>query len=236
MTATGTEVGKTFVTAGLLRAGRRAGLPMAALKPVMSGYDPADPASSDAGVLLAALGRPATAAAVADLAPYRFAAPLSPDMAAEAEGRSLDVDAVIAACRSAAGARNVVLIEGVGGVMVPLEASRTVLDVIAPLALPVLLVTGSGLGALSHCLTAIAALAGRGVAPCLVVVNETAGSTVPLDATERTLRRFCQQADLAVLPRDPPETAFDALLATLRPLCGFAKFRHTEPRAGVAQW
>ena len=86
ITATGTDIGKTYVTAGLLRAGRRAGIAVDALKPVLSGYDPADAETSDAGVLLAALDRPITAATIAAMSPWRFAAPLSPDRAAEREG------------------------------------------------------------------------------------------------------------------------------------------------------
>ncbi len=213
VTATGTEVGKTFVTAGLLRAGRRAGRAMGALKPVLSGFDPADAARSDAGVLLAALGLPLSD--LAAISPWRFAAPLSPDMAAAAEGRAIELAAVIAACRAAVAGDAFTLIEGVGGVMVPLDGRHTVLDVMAVLGLPVLLVTGSALGAISHCLTAVAALSLCGIVPVLIVLNESAGSTVPLDATARTLRRFCV-APVATLPRSPPEQHFDELFARLR--------------------
>ena len=63
ITATGTDIGKTFVTAGLIRHLRALGRDVDALKPVMTGFDPAHPEASDAGVLLAALGRPIIAAA-----------------------------------------------------------------------------------------------------------------------------------------------------------------------------
>ena len=161
------------------------------------------------------MGRPAPPDAVAALSPFRFAAPLSPAMAAAREGRRLDPDAVVAACRAMLAGGTPVLIEGIGGAMVPLDAGCTVLDVMAALALPVLLVTGSGLGALSHCLTAQAALGTRGLAPALVVVNETADSSVLLADTVATLTSFCRS--LAVLGRDPPDNAFDALLARLAP-------------------
>ena len=216
VTATGTGVGKTYVTAGLLRAARRADLAVEALKPILSGYDPAEAAQSDAGCLLAALGRPVTADAIDAISPWRFAAPLSPDMAAAIEGKHVDVAAVTAACRAALVHEKFTLIEGVGGVMVPLDARLTILDLIVALALPVLLVTGSGLGAISHCLTAVAALATRGLAPSLIVLNETEGSTVPLAATERTLRAHCPGTVLTVMPRRPPETLFDELLMLAR--------------------
>lgn len=216
VTATGTDVGKTYVAAGLIRAGRCAGLAMAALKPVVTGYTEAAAAASDAGVLLAALGRPATPAAVAAIAPWRFAAPLSPDMAAALEGRAIDVPAVVAACRAAITPDRCTIIEGIGGVMVPLDDRHTVLDLIAALDLPVLLVSASGLGALSHCLTAVAALRSRGVRPRAIILNETAGSAVPLAATQATLARFCGAAPF-IVPRDAPAATFDTLVAVLGP-------------------
>ena len=128
LTATGTDIGKTFVAVGLIRALRRSGREVEALKPVVSGYAPGA-LDGDPEVLLAALGRPATPEAVAAIAPYRFRAPLSPDMVAAREGARIDVDRLVAHCRDAAAARkDVPLIEGVGGVMVPLDGTRTVLD------------------------------------------------------------------------------------------------------------
>lgn len=212
VTATGTDVGKTYVTAGLIRAARRAGRPIDALKPVLSGYDSADAATSDAGILLDALGREADPEAVAAIAPWRFSAPLSPDMAAAAEGRRLDFDAVVASCRACIAQGHFSLIEGVGGVMVPLDERRTILDLAAALALPVVLVSTTALGAISHLLTARAVLLARGLAIRAIVLNESAVSTVPLDATRATLAAFCDEP-LLVLPRDAPPAAFDALLA-----------------------
>lgn len=220
VTSTGTDIGKTFVTAGLIRNLRGAGRGVAAFKPVMSGYDPAVAAESDAGALLDALGVPADAGSVARIAPWRYRAPLSPDMAAAREGKTLDVEALIAFSRAAiADAPDVALIEGIGGVMVPLDATRTVRDWIAALGVPVLLVTGSYLGTLSHTLTALDALAHAGLSVRAVAVSESAGSTVALDDTVATLRRFSGKAAVIALPRlsDPaaPHPAFAQIAAAL---------------------
>lgn len=182
ITATGTDSGKTFVAEGLARELRARGRRVRALKPVMSGYDGSRPADSDAGRLLAACGVEPTATAVADIAPWRFAAPLSPDRAAAQEGRAIDVDALIGGCRNEI-ARNddLLLIEGVGGVMVPLDGQRTVLDWMAALQLPVLLVAGTYLGAISHALTALAALRSAGLLPAAIVLNESAGGVSLVD-------------------------------------------------------
>ena len=214
VTATGTDVGKTYVTAGLLRAGLRAGQAMSALKPVLSGFDPAAAAGSDAGLLLAALGRLVTPETIATIAPWRFAAPLSPDMAAAAAGAALDFEAIVAACRDSLAPDRLTLIEGVGGVMVPLDTRHTILDLAAALALPVVLVSPTALGAISHLLTARAVLLARGLAVRAIVLNVSPASTVPLAATRETLARFCDEP-LLDLPRGAGEAAFDDLFARI---------------------
>src|SRR4029079_3234270 len=129
ITATGTDIGKTFVAAGLIRHWRAAGRSVEASKPVLTGFDPAAAAASDPGVLLAALGRPVTPAEIERIAPWRFAAPLSPDMAARHENRAIDFEArVNFSLDTIASSKDKLLIEGIGGVMVPLDDSHTVLD------------------------------------------------------------------------------------------------------------
>lgn len=201
ITGTGTDIGKTFVATGLIQALRRAGRAVDALKPVVTGFDDDVPGESDPARLLAALERPVTMEEIARIAPWRFLAALSPDMAARFEGRAVDVDAVIDFCQSAvAAAEGVLLIEGVGGIMVPLDERRTVLDWMAALRLPVILVTGSYLGALSHTLTALEVLARRGIEVKTLVVSESAGATVPLGETLRTLANFAGRVPVASLP------------------------------------
>jgi dethiobiotin synthetase len=191
ITATGTEVGKTFVAASLIGHMRRMGRVVDAIKPVVSGFDPAQAATSDPGVLLHALGLPVTAEEIDRIAPWRFRAPLSPDLAAAREGQTIDVDAVVSFCRTAIDQRrDILLIEGVGGVMVPLDGERTVLDLMMALQLPLILVTGSYLGTISHTLTALDALYRRDMKVLAIIVNETPGSTVPLGDTVVAIERF----------------------------------------------
>jgi dethiobiotin synthetase len=200
ITATGTDVGKTYVAASLIGHFRRMGRAVEAIKPVVSGFDPAHPADSDPGVLLQALGMPVSAETVARIAPWRFRAPLSPDLAARREGRGIDVEAVIEFCRSAVERRrDLLLIEGVGGIMVPLDGERTVLDVMMALRLPLILVTGSYLGTISHTLTALDSLFRRDLDVLATIVSETAGSTVPLDDTVAAIARFAEP--VIALPR-----------------------------------
>lgn len=205
VTAAGTEIGKTLVTAALVHQLRQAGRPVRALKPVISGLDEAPLAESDSGQLLAAMGRPVDETEVAGISPWRFGAPLSPHMAAAAEGREIDFGALIGFCRSAVGASAAagehLLIEGVGGVMVPITIRETVLDWIAALGLPALLVGGSYLGALSHVLTAARVLQAEGVEIGAAVISESAENDVGLAPTVETVQAFLPGVPVVPLPR-----------------------------------
>jgi dethiobiotin synthetase len=204
ITGTGTDVGKTYVAASLVRHLRQMGRLVDAIKPVISGYEPAGAATSDAGVLLDALGLPVTEQEIDRISPWRFRAALSPDLAAEREGRRIDVDTVIKFCQTAMDQRrDILLIEGAGGIMVPLDGDRTILDVMMALQLPLILVAGSYLGTISHTLTALDALFRRNLRVLAIVVSETAGSTVPLDDTVAAIARFAEP--VIGLPRREPQ-------------------------------
>lgn len=213
ITATGTDLGKTWLAAGIGAACRARGVPVRALKPVLSGFDAAQPMANDAGVLLAKVGAGATAngaappllTAIAAISPWRFAAPLSPDLAAAREGRHISFAALVDWCRNEIAiprGDSLLLIEGIGGAMVPLDARHTVRDWIAALDVPVLLVAGSYLGALSHTLTALAALAAVGVVPAAVIVNESVDRAVSLADTCDALAPHLGSVPLHTLQRD----------------------------------
>lgn len=193
ITATGTDVGKTFVAASLIRTLQQMGRAVEAIKPVASGFDAEHPEASDSGVLLDALGLPITLPEIERISPWRFRAPVSPDLAAQREGQRIDVDAVISFCQDAIEQRqDILLIEGIGGIMVPLDEQRTVLDVMMALQLPLILVAGSYLGTISHTLTALDALFRRDMKLLAIIVSETQGATVPLDDTVAAIARFAR--------------------------------------------
>jgi dethiobiotin synthetase len=193
ITGTGTEVGKTFVAASLIRHLRQMGRSVEAIKPVVSGFDPDQAAASDSGILLQALGYPATVPNIERISPWCFRAAMSPDAAARQEDRRIDVDGVVAFCKSAIKQRQeILLIEGVGGIMVPLDEQRTILDVMMALQLPLIVVAGSYLGTISHTLTALDALFRRDLSVLAIIVSETPGSTVPLKETVAAIGRFAE--------------------------------------------
>lgn len=198
ITSSGTGVGKTLVTAALACQLKRAGSPVLALKPVVSGYDPAD-AGSDTALLLQAQGLAATPANAARISPFRFAAALAPCVAAKREGKTVSLAAVVAHCKREMETEGIVLIEGVGGVMAPISETETVLDWMRMLNLPSILVVGSYLGALSHALTAYAALVHAGMTVAAVVVSQSEQEPMPLADTVASLRG-CVAGQVPVVP------------------------------------
>lgn len=208
ITSCGTGRGKTYVSEKLIREWRADGKGVQVLKPVISGYEPSDAATSDTGLLLAATGEDLSPEAIDRVSPWRYAAPLSPDMAAALEDRTVPVDDIIAYCKTVIEAATAqgdqLLIEGAGGVMVPLDETRTMRDLVAALNVPVVLVVGSYLGSLSHAMTALEALRARDIVVDRIVVNETEDSNIPLTETRNTLARFVGEVPLETVGFSPP--------------------------------
>ncbi|MGU3536502.1 dethiobiotin synthase [Methylobacterium sp. A54F] len=202
----GTEIGKTYVTAALARHLRALGRPPRVLKPLASGVPPLTDsafAESDTARLLAAQGLAVTPETVAACSPWRFAAPLAPDLAAAREGRSLALPELVAWCAAhAAAARpgTPLLIEGVGGLMSPVTPEATGLDWLAALGLPALLVSGSYLGAISHALTAVETLRAHRIALAGLVVSESPGAPTPPGTVAEAIGRHAG-SPVAVIAR-----------------------------------
>lgn len=192
----GTEIGKTYATAALVRRLRGQGRPVRALKPLASGVPPLDHpdfAESDTGRLLAAQGLAVTPETVAACSPWRFAAPLAPDLAAAREGRSLTLPELVAWCRARleqAAGRETVVIEGVGGLMSPVTEAATGLDWLKSQEIPALLVSGSYLGAISHALTAVETLRAHDIPLVGIVVSESEGAPTPPETVAGQIARF----------------------------------------------
>ena len=175
VTGTGTDVGKTVFTAALLRALRGRGMAAQALKPVQTGVRPEQLATS------ALADGVAYARAVADLpalwpAPaatlHCFRLPASPHLAAGEEGRRLTVAGLAADVRAhwQGTEASLLLVEGAGGMAVPINEEEDTLDFMAALDLPVLLVGGNCLGALNHVLLSLQALRLKGLRPAAVIL------------------------------------------------------------------
>lgn len=194
ITATGTGVGKTYVTTEWIAALQAVGKPVMALKPIISGWQTENLTENDSACILNALGLPFELDVIEMISPWRFEAPLSPDMAALQEGRAIDFNALISFCQKsiAAATENsrTLLIEGVGGAFVPLNKKQLVVDWIQALNLPVILVTGNYLGSLSHTLSTIYALESRNIKVEKIILNEHKIGQIDLELTQNSLAQF----------------------------------------------
>jgi dethiobiotin synthetase len=173
ITATGTDIGKTYVTSLMLSILRQNRRQARACKPVMSGVQ--DWQENDAASLLRALGQSVNKTSIRSISPYVFRDPFSPHRAAELVGKTIAPDELLRWCQDwlAAEQNSLSFIEGVGGVMVPVTRDYTVLDWMRELGLPVVMVTGDYLGTLSHTLTALHQLHQSGIAVKAVIVNQS---------------------------------------------------------------
>jgi dethiobiotin synthetase len=178
ITATGTGSGKTFVTRGLAAALTARGQKVAALKPIETGLpDPTAPAgpATDAALLARACAQPQLANA-----PwlYRAALPAAPYAVSLATGSSApDLDQLTAAVATAAAGSDLLLVEGAGGLLVPLDREHTVADLIAALGLPLVLVAPNALGVLSHALTAAESAARRELPVAALILTDLSPAT-----------------------------------------------------------
>ncbi len=154
VTATDTGVGKTIVAAAIIAALRIRGRRVAAYKPVVTGLDePIDPDWPPDHELLAA----AAAQPVQRVAPRRFGPAVSPHLAAQLAGASFDLLDLLDDARAAAGDAEVLVVEGVGGLLAPLTADHTVRDLAVELGLPLIIAARPGVGTISPTLLTIEA-------------------------------------------------------------------------------
>lgn len=180
MSATDTGVGKTLVACELIRRMRGRGIDAVGMKPVETGVGADGPL--DALALRAASG---ALDPLEDVCPQHFALPAAPAVAAEAEGRCVDPEALRRAFTRLAARHECVIVEGAGGLLVPLCPGLDMAGLAAALQLPVLVVARARLGTVNHTLLTLEALRSRGLHAVGVVVSRADG---PLSgADERNL-------------------------------------------------
>jgi dethiobiotin synthetase len=173
ITGTDTGVGKTFVTCGIIRALRERGVRVGAYKPVCSGGE----AVADGGfcwpdveALSDALG---PAVPSERICPQRFLAPLAPPAAAECEHRQVDDALLLSGIDAWRLDADLLIIEGVGGLLCPLTDSMTVADFAARLGVPLVVVAALRLGVINHTLLTLEVARSRGLTVAGVLLNET---------------------------------------------------------------
>jgi dethiobiotin synthetase len=167
VTGTDTGVGKTVLAAAIVAALLARGARVAAFKPVVTGLDAPEPGRPADHELLGA----AAGAVPAAVAPLRFGPPVSPHLAAELAGVAIEPAALLAAARAAGDRAEALVVEGVGGLLVPLAAGYTVRDLARALGLPLVVAARPGLGTISHSLLTVEAARAAGLDVRAVVLT-----------------------------------------------------------------
>ncbi|UCD35301.1 MAG: dethiobiotin synthase [Nitrospiraceae bacterium] len=175
ITGTDTGVGKTFIAEGLIRAMRKRGTSVCPMKPVETGC-PVKEGMLVPGDALRLMKASGIQEPLNLINPYRFRRPLAPAVAAGADGVRIRKGNIISAYHLLSRRYSRVLIEGAGGIMVPLSGRYLFLDLVTDLGVPVLIVARPGLGTVNHTLLTVDALRHKGALVIGVVLN----AAVPL--------------------------------------------------------
>jgi dethiobiotin synthetase len=173
ITGTDTGIGKTFCSCGLIRAARAAGVNCCGMKPFCAGDN------SDVELIAAASGNDIPRHL---LNPVWLRPPLAPYAAAMLENRPIDVNAVQKAYHDLAANHDLVFVEGVGGLLVPILRDYNFRDLAVDLKLEVILVAPNRLGVINHVLLSAESIANAGLRLALLILNEL--DTEPTLATQ----------------------------------------------------
>ena len=204
ITGTDTEVGKTFSTCALLHGLKNQGIRALGMKPIASGTD-ANGKNDDVEALIAASGLPAPRELIN---PYLFQPAIAPHIAAEEARREIAIAPIVAAFNTLRGMADAVLVEGVGGFLVPLGPQCNAADLAETLGLPVILVVGMRLGCINHALLTHEAIAARGLKLAGWIANTIDPQMSRFDENLATLKKLIAAPLLGAIPANStPEAA-----------------------------
>ncbi len=204
VTGTGTGVGKTILSASLLAAMRGAGKQARAYKPVVTGLaEPPGAWPPDHELLALAAGMTPE-----QVAPLRFGPAVSPHLAASLAGESIDTATLVERAKATASNGETLIVEGVGGLLVPLTDNFTVRDLAVELALPLLIAASPGLGTINHTLLTIEAARSASLNVAAVVLTPWPSEPSPIERSNRETIAQLGGVEVAVLEKiSRPDTA-----------------------------
>ena len=199
VTGTDTEVGKSVVAASICAALAARGEPVAALKPAVTGLVEEPGEFGRDHELLASVA--SAGQSPEEVAPYRFGPPVSPHLAAELAGVRIEPAELVAAAR----AHELLVCEGVGGLLVPLTPGYLVRDLAVDLALPVVIAARTGLGTINHTLLTVEGARAAGLRVAGVVMTPWPDEPTPMEQSNRTTVEQLGGVKVSGLPRATPE-------------------------------
>jgi dethiobiotin synthetase len=202
VTGTDTSAGKSVLAAAICAALAARGELVAAFKPAVTGLDEAPRGWPRDDELLAAA---AGGLSPEDVAPYRFGPPVSPHLAAELAGTRIETARLVDAARAAAAGSDALIVEGVGGLMVPLTAGYLVRDLAVDLGLPTLIAARTGVGTINHSLLTLEAARSAGLRVAGVVMTPWPEDPEPLQRSNRATVERLGRVRVSGLPPTRPD-------------------------------
>ena len=198
VTGTGTGVGKTVVAAAIAATAAGDGATVAVFKPAVSGLDELGGAEADHRLL-----RRAARSEQADdeISPYRYGRPVSPHLGAELAGERIEPGRLRSGASAAAAGADMLVVEGVGGFLVPLAPDYLVRDLAVELGLPVVIAAAPGLGTINHTLLTVESVRAAGLDPALVVLTPWPDPAAELERSNRETIARLGEVEVVTLPR-----------------------------------
>lgn len=216
VTGTDTEIGKTVVAGGLALAFRERGVDVGVMKPAVTDCRTrrGKRISEDVDFLVKASGCEDDPGLVS---PYMLRDPLAPEVAAEREGVRIDVRKIKGAFRKLAKKHEALIVEGAGGLYVPVKRNYLMIELIAELGVPILIVARPGLGTINHTLLSCEAARARGIGVAGIIINNyPAKASIAERTNPDVIRRYASAPLLGVVPHVPgvsvEECRLDGLL------------------------
>lgn len=209
VTGTDTGVGKTIIATGMVRLARKAGLRCVAMKPVETGCALRSGVlyPEDGALLVRASGGDIT---LDECTPVRFSTPASPARAAAMEGARVFLSDLVEHALAVADRADLIVVEGAGGLMVPIEGKLMMIDLIQRLGFPVLLVARSRLGTINHTLLSVEALRHRGIDLKGIVISGSDANPGPEEEfTVRDISVLVSPVPVLMLPHLSSEVVDD---------------------------
>lgn len=196
VTGTDTGVGKTLISCALLHGFAAQGKRVVGMKPVAAGCD--DDGQNEDVLQLRSAGN--VKLGYGQINPYCFVPAIAPHFAAQRAGVIVQFSRITASYHELAAQAEVVIVEGAGGLLVPLNAQQDSADLMLELGLPVILVAGMRLGCLNHALLTVEAIAARGLVLAGWVANVVDADMASIEENVAALRQRIGAPLLGVVP------------------------------------
>lgn len=191
ITSTGTNIGKTYCAVEIIKALIKKKIEVNPFKPILSGFNFRKIEESDSYKILRTIKKDIDIKDIKSITPWLFNNAMAPSLAAEKENKNLDYNQVFNWCLDKINYKNnknsINIIEGAGGILVPIEKEKTILDLIIDLRIPVILVVGNYLGSVSHTLSVIKNIQISKINIINIIINQNNNCDLDIDDTKKLI-------------------------------------------------